>query len=470
MQTRPTTAEIGIEGFTFPEAQARCLVTDRIQTLLTSFARTQEVECNIRLRWGSLRIFRLNANEHMHTLSLASAKIDRISTTQINIQAIHLNKHRGLITLRFMNASDTAQWLHDLRASSNWKIDNFYKFLTRLGHGAYGQVFSCQKRSRDHVSRILPRFRLTGRTHPTAHLACKQIHIRDYTNLDSLFRELEVSAMLRHENVLETFDILVSNYHVYIIMPRMHGSLHDYIETKTGSVLSENEAKHIILKLLRGISYLHLQLRMLHRDIKLLNVLIDPNPVTARYDEGCIVRICDFGHATSLPPTLYVPFSRMYGTLVFCPPETIQRRLYSKAGDMWALGVTAFTLVCGEYPFFAPRDADIERMIVYHNHKNNRTYAQRTPACRELIDQCLRKNHVNRVTVSEAIMLEFFNSVRSAEENEALQRTSRSLYNLPARRSPSQIPATRSNPSPASGGSSGPSSAWSGAQRDERYL
>ena len=55
--------------------------------------------------------------------------------------------------------------------------------------------------------------------------------------------------------------------------------------------MTANERMLVISDVVRGLAYLHSEVRVIHRDVKSANVLLD---------EGCRDRIGDFGIAKSL--------------------------------------------------------------------------------------------------------------------------------------------------------------------------
>ena len=63
--------------------------------------------------------------------------------------------------------------------------------------------------------------------------------------------------------------------------------------------------------------------------------------------------------------------SETYGTLEFMAPEVLASQIYGEEGDIWAIGVVAYTLLSGMLPFFADDRIELWDKIVECKLKYN---------------------------------------------------------------------------------------------------
>ena len=108
----------------------------------------------------------------------------------------------------------------------------------------------------------------------------------------------------------------------------------------------EQVARYIFIQIIQAITYLHEEAQIIHRDIKLDNILFD--------SKNCEVKLSDF----TVSRGEIKPESRMFdceGTPSFTAPEcTVVEKdgYYPKPTDIWSLGVCIFTYVAGIVPFY----------------------------------------------------------------------------------------------------------------------
>ncbi|KAI8847414.1 kinase-like domain-containing protein [Chytridium lagenaria] len=106
--------------------------------------------------------------------------------------------------------------------------------------------------------------------------------------------------------------------------------------------IPEHIGKKIFAQIALAIKHLH-DRNIVHRDLKDENIVIDSN---------YLIKIVDFGSASSVPhhPSHY--FTKFNGTAHFASPEVARGEPFrGPEAEVWSLGVLLFTIVYGENPF-----------------------------------------------------------------------------------------------------------------------
>ncbi|CAJ0766699.1 4972_t:CDS:2, partial [Entrophospora sp. SA101] len=128
------------------------------------------------------------------------------------------------------------------------------------------------------------------------------------------------------------------------------------VEKEIVKGLDEDEARNIFLEVVNAVRYLHNDMGLVHKDIKLDNILLGRNNTW---------KLCDFGLTEFQNPHVNgfdnIVFDDIVcGSLTYSSPEQIKSKkpLKIPTVDIWSLGVVVFALVTSQLPFldkFEPR-------------------------------------------------------------------------------------------------------------------
>jgi serine/threonine-protein kinase CHEK2 len=178
------------------------------------------------------------------------------------------------------------------------------------------------------------------------------------SKIEGLQQEIAVLMGVSHPNVLclkDTFDEQDGVYLVLELAPE--GELFNWIVMK--QKLSEPETRKLFIQLFQGVKYLvsiifclwpvyansqkH-ERNIVHRDVKPENVLL--------MDKNLTVKLADFGLAKIIGEESFT--TTLCGTPSYVAPEILEqsnRRRYTRAVDVWSLGVVLYICLCGFPPF-----------------------------------------------------------------------------------------------------------------------
>lgn len=162
------------------------------------------------------------------------------------------------------------------------------------------------------------------------------------TLLNLISNEYEILENLDHPNIIKLYGHDIDDRYIRTYMDLYEGDLLDYTNTK--HVLSENETYIIFKQLISAISYLHIDNYIVHRDIKLDNILYN------MIDGQIHIVLADFGFAVHRLPT--DPLLTDYpGTVEYSAIELLTKTPYQGyPADIYALGVCIFSMLAGKYP------------------------------------------------------------------------------------------------------------------------
>lgn len=215
--------------------------------------------------------------------------------------------------------------------------------------------------------------------------------------------EVSLWRCLSHPNILPLIAVYDTPFATFAFMRlNQGGSLYDLIKLNRQG-LSARLAQKYAFQIACALRYLHEDMRIIHRDVKLENCLVD---MSTDANGGGTLQLCDFGMAefmknthddgdddddsdssgngnaftldprpgrrsrrksSSASSTTSITSTPM-GSLEYASPEMVAEKSpmphYTSAVDMWAFGVSVYALFTGTLPFshtFQPR---LQNMIL----------------------------------------------------------------------------------------------------------
>lgn len=204
-------------------------------------------------------------------------------------------------------------------------INDRYQLLDKLGGGGMSIVYLAE-------DTILKR-----------KVAIKAISIpqneKDET-MKRFYREVNSATQMIHENIVEVYDVEEDDDNFYLIMEYIDGpTLSEYIDSH--GPLNIETAIDFIKQILNGVKQAHNQ-RIIHRDIKPQNVLINKDK---------ILKIFDFGIAKALSETSMTQTNHVLGTVQYLSPEQAKGEKTNETTDIYSIGVVLYEMLVGEPPF-----------------------------------------------------------------------------------------------------------------------
>jgi len=169
----------------------------------------------------------------------------------------------------------------------------------------------------------------------------------------------------------------------------------------TSRKLSEPEVAVVMEQILRALAYMHGR-GILHSDLKLENVLYeDKKP-------GATIRLIDFGLSKTYDRAEVS--RKAIGTAYTLSPEIASKTgHYTDKTDIWSLGVCAWVLLSGDFPFIRT-EADLDDKFKLNRLINAKfsygvTWTGRgiSKHAKHFVEKCLKKNPADRWSAKEAL-------------------------------------------------------------------
>ena len=248
----------------------------------------------------------------------------------------------------------------------------FYLFGREIGHGAFGKVNLCL-----HIG--------------SGHLVAMKTFVKKDSKYkeskEKLKNEVEVLSKLHHPFINQILDNFETDTHFFIVMEYICGDLLSFIRKR--NKLNEQISKMIFKQIIEGLKYIHKK-NIIHRDIKLDNILIDTTNT---------VKICDFGVSRKIEKGQKI-YERC-GTPAYIAPE-----IYKKVGytgfqsDIWSAGITLYYILSGNLPFKGTNIHELENAILYGEYKKIKDVS---PEANDIINQMLKLDPKERITIDEIL-------------------------------------------------------------------
>jgi eukaryotic-like serine/threonine-protein kinase len=160
--------------------------------------------------------------------------------------------------------------------------------------------------------------------------------------LERFRREARAAARLSHPNLVGVIDAGEDDGRPYIVFEYIDGrTLKRQIQEE--GPLQVDEAVAYAIEIGRGLTAAHAR-KLVHRDVKPQNVLIDPDGRA---------KVTDFGIARSLEQKGMTATGRVLGTTDYVSPEQAMGEDVDERSDVYSLGVVLYEMLTGDVPFQA---------------------------------------------------------------------------------------------------------------------
>jgi [calcium/calmodulin-dependent protein kinase] kinase len=254
---------------------------------------------------------------------------------------------------------------------------NQYILLKQIGTGGFAVVFSAKNidTSESCAVKVFNK-----------RLLAKKFFARSSTVLNELKNEIETLSTIKHPHIIDVYEVIEGpdSNKVYLVL-----ELAAYGSTMELSPMSLSDAWNYFRQLVSALLYLHEVARIVHRDIKPHNLLVNLD---------FVLKVSDFGTAHSVQHG--DALSTLAGTHAFMAPEMLSsgRPFAGKPIDMWAAGITLYYFIHGCTPFNSRKIPQLYEQI---KSEVIRLPKRLEPDLQDLLNGLLCRDPVKRLTVNE---------------------------------------------------------------------
>ncbi len=213
--------------------------------------------------------------------------------------------------------------------SSSYQINHTeLEFVRELGRGGFGVVYQG-----------------TWRKH--TEVAIKQLMSNGISSdaKEEFDEEIKVMMRLRSPNIIQFYGYCPSPKHCIVMEYMPNGSLFNVLKD-TKQPLDWSIRIRIAIDIAAGLNFLHHE-KIMHRDIKSLNVLLDKSNGAKLTDFG----LSKIKKETQSQSMAHKTTKDSVGTIAWMAPELFKRKAYTKKSDIYSLGITFWELAARRIPY-----------------------------------------------------------------------------------------------------------------------
>ncbi|XP_078174992.1 proline-rich receptor-like protein kinase PERK5 [Carex rostrata] len=191
-----------------------------------------------------------------------------------------------------------------------------------LGEGGFGKVYK-------------------GRLQDGSYVAIKTINLHGE---EGFFKELDLVSRMHHRHLVQLIGCCVTQGKSLLVYEFVQkGSLDRYLHGDGAKTIDWPTRVKVALGSAKALAYLHegCQPRIIHRDVKLANILLDNHFQP---------KVADFGLGKFFPDDVAHIETRAMGTYGYAAPEYITTGVLSEKCDVYSYGVVLLQLISGRRP------------------------------------------------------------------------------------------------------------------------
>lgn len=260
------------------------------------------------------------------------------------------------------------------------RLDDFEPIKV-LGHGSYGKVLLVREKSTGNL--------FAQKQLKKASLIINETNEIHKKNYERTLNEKVILEKVNHGNIVKLFYAFQDHNKVYLILEYLDGGelFHHLAQL---NYMSEKSSSFYVAEIILALRYLHLNLKVIFRDLKPENCMLKSSGHLA---------LTDFG-LSKISSSESDSKHSMIGTALYMAPEVIKGEDYDFSVDWWSLGCVLFDMLTGSPPFTGATTERIMDKIV-HSKKYLKFPFYLSLDAKDLLKKLLQPNPKKRLDIDK---------------------------------------------------------------------
>jgi len=326
--------------------------------------------------------------------------LEGTNESQTSKKSFEVKTKKKVYYFKCPTAEECETWVRLLKKASTLQLQDIYKIGRKLG-----------------ISETQNTKVVKGTHLVTGDRVAIKIIDKSRSNVKLLQTELAVLKQVKHECVVQLYDLFETKKYLHLVMELCEGGelLERLVSLGEGGHYDEVQCCKIIHQIARGVKYMHSN-GIVHRDLKPENILFQDKSAMK-------VKVADFGISKVLHRK-HELMKTMCGTLSYLAPEVLKGRLYDRRVDYWSLGVIMYLLLCGKPPFVANGDSQLAKSILNDDiNLDTEEWDHVSMPAKNLVKNLLSRDPCKRGTLDDVLKLTW----RESADTESFKVARRNL-------------------------------------------
>ena len=285
------------------------------------------------------------------------------------------------------------------RSKDDYK--NYYEILNVIGKGGYGNVYKGKDKETNEFKAIKVMNLNNLRENLSNQFEFNEIEKQLQSYINGFINEYENMSICSWNNInsVRCYEYFISNDYFVIIMELCDKNLAKLLMERKRT-FNEKEIFEIMKQLNNAFKVMK-ENKIIHRDLKLENILIKYNE-----DKTFTLKLSDYGCSKRITSFSRNFFNSIVGTNIYMAPEILKEEQHNYKCDLWSIGVIIYKLFFGNAPFLGLTETALKNNIEKEGNKHLRSTKNKD--LDDLIQKLLEKDIEKRLTWDDYFNHAFF--------------------------------------------------------------